>query len=57
MEIVRQAVTRRESLISNILSQSLDEWYKYLKQSGRFNHSDWGEMRTKNNSENDKVFM
>ena len=40
MEIVRQAATRRESLISNIQSQSLYEWYKYLKESGRFNLSD-----------------
>ena len=35
--IARQAATRRENLISNIRSQSLYEWYKYLKQSGRFN--------------------
>ena len=31
---------RRESLISNTLSESLYDWYKYLKQSGRFNLSD-----------------
>ena len=38
--IVRKAATRRKSLISNTRSQSLYEWYEYLKQSGRFSLSD-----------------
>ena len=57
-KLSREAATRRESLISNIQSQSLYEWYKYLKQSGRFNLADWErEMRTKDNSEHKKVFV
>ena len=38
--IVHQVATRRKSLISNTRSESLYDWYKYLKQSGRFNLSD-----------------
>ena len=34
--ILRQAAARRDNLFSNIRSQSLYDWYKYLKQSGRF---------------------
>ena len=40
LKIVRGAATRRKSLISNTRSPSLYEWYKYLKESGRFNLSD-----------------
>ena len=40
LKIIRLAASRRESLISSTPSQSLYEWYKYLKQSGRFNLSD-----------------
>ena len=40
LNIIRLAASRQESLISSTPSQSLYEWYKYLKQSGRFNLSD-----------------
>ena len=45
--IVHQVATRRKSLISNTRSESLYDWYKYLKQSGRFNLSDWGRDENK----------